>query len=56
MLDLGTAYAMNKAAGIYLNVKNLTDNPMRYTEGPDNRPIQREFYGVTVQAGLNFNF
>jgi TonB-dependent receptor len=56
LLDLGTAYAVNRNAALYLNVKNLTNDAMRYTEGPEYRPIQREFYGVTVQAGVNFQF
>jgi outer membrane receptor protein involved in Fe transport len=56
VVDFGSSYSISKNAGVYLNVKNLTDNPMRYTEGPENRPIQREFYGVTVQAGINLNF
>jgi hypothetical protein len=54
LLDLGTTYAVNAKAGLYLNFKNLTNNPMRYSEGPDDRPIQREFYGITVQAGVTF--
>ena len=56
LVDFGSSYSISKNAGVYVNVKNLTDNPMRYTEGPENRPIQREFYGVTVQAGINLNF
>jgi TonB-dependent receptor len=56
ILDFASSYALNKRTGLYLNVKNLTDDPMRYTEGPDNRPIQREFYGVTIQAGVSFQF
>jgi TonB-dependent receptor len=55
-VDFGSSYSVSKNTGVYVNVKNLTDNPMRYTEGPENRPIQREFYGVTVQAGINLNF
>jgi TonB-dependent receptor len=54
LLDLGTTYSLNPKAGLYLNLKNLTNNPMRYSEGPDNRPIQREFYGITIQTGVAF--
>ncbi|MBV8783009.1 MAG: TonB-dependent receptor [Gammaproteobacteria bacterium] len=56
ILDFGSNYAFNKTTGLYFNVKNLTNNPMRYTEGPENRPIQREFYGVTLQAGVVLSF
>jgi TonB-dependent receptor len=51
-LDLGSQYQINKWAMFYFNVKNLTDDPMRYSEGREDRPIQREFYGVTYQAGF----
>ncbi|MBV8784266.1 MAG: TonB-dependent receptor, partial [Gammaproteobacteria bacterium] len=56
LVDFGANYALSKATGFYLNLKNLTNNPMRYTEGPENRPIQREFYGVTLQAGVVLSF
>jgi hypothetical protein len=40
---------------VYLNLKNLTNTPLKFTEGPtDDRVIQREFYGITVQAGFNY--
>jgi len=48
LLDLGAPYAVNKAAGLYLNLKNLTNAGLRYREGPDNRSIRREFYGLTI--------
>jgi TonB-dependent receptor len=52
LLDLGTQYQFNKWAMFYFNVKNLTNDAMRYSEGRVDRPIQREFYGTTYQAGF----
>lgn len=52
-LDLGTSYAVNAHVSVFLNIKNLTDTRLKFTEGPGaNRPIQREFYGQTYTAGV----
>ncbi len=56
LVDLGANYQVAEHANIYLNVKNLTNDPMRYSEGSENRPIQREFYGSTYQAGVTLKF
>ena len=55
-MDLGSSYAINSNWSLYGNVKNLTNTPLAFYEGYSNRVIQREYYGVTVQAGVNFNF
>jgi TonB-dependent receptor len=55
-VDLGSSYAWSKNYGLYFNAKNLTNTPLIFTEGLSSRPIQREFYGITYQAGVNFNF
>ena len=55
-LDFGSSYALTPHSGIYFNAKNLTNDAMRYVERSEDRPIQREFYGVTLQAGLTFQF
>jgi TonB-dependent receptor len=53
-VDLGTQYQVTHAFNVYFNLKNLTNTPLKFTEGPgENRIIQREFYGITAQAGFN---
>lgn len=53
-VDFGSQYTFTDWFNVYLNVKNLTNTPLKFTEGPgENRVIQREFYGITVQAGVN---
>jgi TonB-dependent receptor len=53
-VDFGGSYAIGEHVSAYLNVKNLTNTALKFTEGEgDNRVIQREFYGPTVQFGLN---
>lgn len=40
----GSPYKITKALDVYLNVKNLTNTALKFTEGPGpNRVIQREF-------------
>jgi hypothetical protein len=41
---------------VYFNAKNLNNEPLRYYEGTSNRPIQREFYDATYEAGLRATF
>ncbi len=38
------------------NAKNLLNTPLRYYEGEPNRPIQREFYDVTIEGGVKAHF
>jgi TonB-dependent receptor len=54
--DFGASYQIAKNYGVFLNVKNLTNTAMKFTEGTSDRVIQREFYGRTVEAGINFSF
>ena len=56
LLDVGGSYQATAWANVYVNVKNLTNDPMRYSEGTQNRPIQREYYGTTYQAGVTLKF
>ena len=41
---------------VYFNAKNLTNQPLRYYEGYVDRPIQREFYDITVEGGVRVHF
>ena len=56
LLDLGAEYQINRIFAIYLNVKNLLNSPVRYTQGTTNRTIQREFYGQYYQLGIMAKF
>ncbi len=55
-VDLATAYQFTSNYGLYFNVKNLANTPLRYYEGDVNRPIQREFYDVTYEGGVRVKF
>lgn len=56
LLDLTSSYRINKTWTVYFNAKNLTNQPLRYYEGEVYRPIQREFYDVTVEGGVRAHF
>jgi TonB-dependent receptor len=53
--DFGASYQFAKNYSVFVSVKNLTNTAMKFTEGTPDRVIQREFYGKTIEAGLNFS-
>ena len=56
-LDLGSSYAVGREVKIYFDAKNLLNTPLEFTEGTsDSRPIQREFYDITLLAGVRLSF
>lgn len=55
-VDFGGSYALDKNLSIYFNAKNITNTPLKFAEGTPDRTTQREYYGATYQAGLNFNY
>ena len=56
-VDFGAQYQVNEPLSVYFNAKNLTNTALKFTEGEgENRVIQREFYGITLQAGVNIKF
>jgi outer membrane receptor protein involved in Fe transport len=56
LLDLSSSYRINKTWTVYFNAKNLTNQPLRYYEGSVDRPIQREFYDITLEGGVRAHF
>jgi hypothetical protein len=55
-VDFGSRYFVMDAVSLYFNAKNLTNTPLKYTEGQPGRPIQREFYQQTYQLGVVVTF
>jgi TonB-dependent receptor len=56
-LDLGSSYAITHSVKAYFDAKNLLNTPLEFTEGrSDARPIQREFYDITLLAGVRMSF
>ena len=55
-LDFTSSYKFTKTWSVYFNAKNLLNTPLRYYEGEADRPIQREFYNATFEAGVRAHF
>ncbi len=55
-LDLSASQQIFGGLQFYLEAINLTDEPLRYYIGKDDRPIQREFYSWWMHAGLKYSF
>ncbi|HEV2362989.1 MAG TPA: TonB-dependent receptor [Caulobacteraceae bacterium] len=55
-LDFTSGYRINGNFTVFVEARNLLNTPLRYYEGSPNRPIQREFYDPTYQAGVRFKF
>jgi TonB-dependent receptor len=56
-MDFGSSYEFLPNMSFYFNAKNLLNTPLEFTEGPsDFRPIQREFYDITLLAGVRMSF
>ncbi|MDE2448597.1 MAG: TonB-dependent receptor [Gammaproteobacteria bacterium] len=55
-VDFSSRYYVIPDVSLYFNAKNLTNSPLRFYEGSSNRPIQREFYEYTLEAGVSVSF
>jgi len=56
-MDFGASYAVSHVVRVYFDAKNLLNTPLEFTETPSwYRPIQREFYDVTLLAGVRLTF
>ena len=56
-LDVGSSYTIAREVKVYFDAKNLLNTPLEFTEGTsDARPIQREFYDITLLAGVRMSF
>lgn len=55
-VDLTTTYQFNSSLTAFLELNNLTDEPLLYYFGDPKRPSQKEFYGIRGQAGIKYSF
>jgi len=55
-VDLTTTYQMTKHLQAYFQAKNLTNGPLRFYSGFQNRPFQREIYDASYEGGVRFTF
>jgi TonB-dependent receptor len=55
-LDFTSSYDVASNWTVYFTAKNLTNEPLRSYLGSSDRPIQRELYEITYEAGLRAKF
>ena len=54
-IDLNLSYTFNPQLRFFLEANNLTNQPLRYYQGTQNRTMQAEYYGRQFNAGLKFD-
>jgi TonB-dependent receptor len=55
-LDWSSAYQITRNVGVYFNVKNITNAPLRFFVYNPSYPIQREYYEQTFEGGIRVTF
>ncbi|TXE09570.1 TonB-dependent receptor [Seonamhaeicola algicola] len=55
LLDFNASYAFNDNLRLYVDVNNITDQPLRYFQGVKNRTMQAEYYGRRLTFGLKYD-
>ncbi len=54
-LDFNASYAFNDNLRLYVDLNNITDQPLRYFQGVKNRTMQIEYYGRRLTFGLKYD-
>ncbi|WP_010135306.1 TonB-dependent receptor [Ochrovirga pacifica] len=55
-LDVNGNYELISGLRLFAEVKNLTNQPLRYYQGSENFTMQNEFYGINWSVGVKYNF
>ena len=54
--DMSLSQRITKWLRVYVDVLNLTNEPLRRFEGFRNRPVQEEYYRWWMTAGVKLDF
>jgi len=54
-LDFNGSYAFTKKLRMFLEVNNLTNQPLRYYQGVRSQTMQMEYYNTRMNFGLKFD-
>ncbi|WP_420603843.1 TonB-dependent receptor [Flagellimonas sp.] len=54
-VDLNASFAINKNLRLYADLNNITNQPLRYYQGVENRTQQVEFYEKRLTFGLKYD-
>ncbi|WNJ17297.1 TonB-dependent receptor [Pontibacter sp. G13] len=55
-IDVNGSYAFTDQLRLFVEANNLTNQPLRYYAGSQERTYQAEFYRARLTAGLKFDF
>ncbi len=55
-LDFNGSYAFTPKLRLFAEVKNITNQPLRFYQGRSNQTMQAEFYDFNWNIGLKYNF
>ncbi|MBP6237223.1 MAG: TonB-dependent receptor [Saprospiraceae bacterium] len=55
-VDVNASYAITPKWRIYAEANNLTNQPLRYYQGIQERTFQEEFYNARINLGVKFDF
>ena len=55
-VDASASYKFSSQAMFYVELNNLTDEPLQYYTGSSARPNQIEYYGIRGQVGFKYDF
>ncbi|MDH7913529.1 TonB-dependent receptor [Winogradskyella sp. SYSU M77433] len=54
-LDFNANVALNKNLSLYVNLNNITNQPLRYYQGVSSRTMQMEYYDMRLTFGLKYD-
>ena len=54
-LDFNANVALNNNLSLYLNLNNITNQPLRYYQGVSSRTMQMEYYDMRLTFGLKYD-
>ncbi|GGH36256.1 TonB-dependent receptor [Mangrovimonas yunxiaonensis] len=54
-LDFNANVAINKNLSVYVNLNNITNQPLRYYQGVKNRTMQMEYYEKRLTFGIKYD-
>ncbi|MEQ3656661.1 MAG: TonB-dependent receptor [Dokdonia sp.] len=55
LVDFNVNYALTPNLRVYLDLLNITDQPLRYYQGIRSRTMQAEYYGQRLTFGLKYD-
>ncbi|MEM1002215.1 MAG: TonB-dependent receptor, partial [Bacteroidota bacterium] len=55
LLDFNANYAITPNLRVYVDLLNITDQPLRYFQGVSSRTMQAEYYGQRLTFGLKYD-